>query len=296
MRKLGILLFSALAVMSTAVSAQEGQSNIELPKAGDIAVGIEASPILDFVGNMFNGTVGQQSNSRWAKQNYTLHGRYFLADDLAVRAHLRLNSADNKTIERHFVVDQAALIKNPLSQDKVEDKKVSYNNEWGLAVGAQQFRGQGRLRGFYGADLGYTYESSSTFYYFGNKMTELNPTPTTHTGWFGANPNERTISQQNSGEHKLGVMAFAGAEYYFMSRACIGFEVGLSLYGAFGTRSLTKTEKMVGTRYVIEEHEGAPANSFFRFGTNPSAGGGLAGSAGHLAGTGFGNFYLMFHF
>ena len=153
MRKLGILLFSALAAMSTAVSAQEGQSNIELPKAGDIAVGIEASPILDFVGNMFNGTVGQQSNSHWGNQDYTLHGRYFLADDLAVRAHLRLNSSDNKKIERKFIQDDAALAKNPLSQDKVEDKKVSYKNEWGLAVGAQQFRGQGRLRGFYGADL-----------------------------------------------------------------------------------------------------------------------------------------------
>ena len=295
MRKLGILLFSALAAMSTVVSAQEGQSNIELPKAGDIAVGIEASPILDFVGNMFNGTAGQTSNSHWGNQNYTLHGRYFLADDLAVRAHLRLNSKDNKKIERKFIEDQAALAKNPLSQDKVEDKKVSYNNEWGLAVGAQQFRGQGRLRGFYGADLGYTYQSSSEFYYYGNKMTEFNPLPETST-LSGISNGERTISQQNSGEHKLGVMAFAGAEYYFMSRACIGFEVGLSLYGGFGTRSLKKTEKMVGTRYVIEEHEDAPKNSFFRFGTNPGAGGGLAGSAGHLAGTGFGNFYLMFHF
>ena len=286
MKKLGVLLFTALAAVAGSVSAQEGQSRLEVAKAGDIAVGIEASPVLDFIGNMFNGNTNNASDLRWGKQDYTLHGRYFIADNAAVRLHLRFNPGDNKTIEREFIKDDAARTLNPLSNDKVEDKKVSYYNSWKVGAGFQQFRGQGRLRGFYGGDLYYHYYSSSEYFYYGNKMNEFNNAPTS-ASWV-SNNSLRTISDVKSGEHMMGLVAFTGAEFYFMSRACIGFEVGLALQGSFGTRSLVKQEKMVGTQYTTIENEGEPEKSTFRFGSNVEKKG--------LAGTEYGNFYLMVHF
>ena len=286
MKRLGLFLFSAFTALAGTVCAQDEQKSIDGAKAGDFAVGIEASPVLDFVGNMFNGNPDNASAKRWDKQDYTLHGRYFIADDAAVRLHLRFNPKDNKTIEREFIKDDAARTLNPLSNDKVEDKHVSYQNDWKIGAGYQMFRGQGRLRGFGGGDLFYRYHSASNYYYYGNKMNEFNSAPTS-AGWVSDN-SKRTISDVHSGTHSLGLVAFTGAEFYFISHACIGFEVGLAIQGSFGTRSLKTEETMVGSQYTKIETQGAPSNSTFRIGTNSEKNG--------LAGTGYGNFYLMFHF
>ena len=285
MKRIAVLLSSCVLAVSAAF-AQEETTQKFYPAAGDFGVGIEASPILDFVGNMFNGNTNNASDSRWKNQDYTLHGRYFLTSDDAVRLHLRFNPGDNKTISRRFITDQAARTLNPLSNDKVEDKRVDWNNDWRIAAGYQHFRGTGRLRGFVGGDVFYRYFKSSSEFYYGNKMNEFNNAPTS-ASWV-SNNSLRTISDVKSGEHMMGLVAFTGAEFYFMSRACIGFEVGLALQGSFGTRSLVKQEKMVGTQYTIIENEGAPGKSTFRFGSNVEKKG--------LAGTGYGNFYLMFHF
>ncbi len=294
------LLLSACAFSVSAALAQDGTKTIEYPAAGTFAVGIEASPILDFVGNMFNGNPDNASASRWAKGDYTLHGRYFLTDNTAVRLHLRFNPEDNKTVTRKFVKDDAATTLNPLSNDKVEDKQVAWKNDWRIAAGYQMFRGSGRLRGFYGGDVYYRYEKETKSYYYGNIMNSFNATPTTttdfQTGTVGT-PTDRTLNEYGGGKHSLGLIGFTGAEYYFISNACIGFEVGLVLQGSIATRGKSISEKMVGAEHVTMEEETAPSNALFHFGTNagkrdlkdPSGKGGLAG-------TGYGNFYIMFHF
>ena len=298
MKRIAVLLSSCVLAVSAAF-AQEETTQKFYPAAGDFGVGIEASPILDFVGNMFNGNTNNASDSRWKNQDYTLHGRYFLTNDDAVRLHLRFNPNDNKTISRRFITDQAARTLNPLSNDKVEDKRVDWNNDWRIAAGYQHFRGTGRLRGFVGGDVFYRYFKSSSEFYYGNKMNEFNSSPLS-ANWGGtgeAAKSERPISTYGSGNHSLGLVAFTGAEYYFYQNMCLGFEVGLALQGSFGTRTKTTTEKMVGSQYMKIENEGAPADSFFHFGTNPGKKGmGAPSGAKGLAGTGYGNFYLVFHF
>lgn len=303
MKRIAVLLSSCVLAVSAAF-AQEETTQKFYPAAGDFGVGIEASPILDFVGNMFNGNTNNASDSRWKNQDYTLHGRYFLTNDDAVRLHLRFNPGDNKTILRNFVDDQAAKTLNPLSNDKVEDKAVVWKNDWRISAGYQHFRGTGRLRGFVGGDVFYRYLKNSQEYYYGNKMNEFNSSPTSSTWDLDAlkatgtsSQSERTLSNYGSGNHSLGLVAFTGAEYYFYQNMCLGFEVGLAMQGSFGTRTKTTTEKMVGSQYMKIENEGAPADSFFHFGTNPGKKGmGAPSGAKGLAGTGYGNFYLVFHF
>ncbi len=293
------LLLSACAFAVSAAVAQDGTRTLEYPSAGSFAVGIEASPILDFVGNMFNGNTDNASASRWDKSDYTIHGRYFLTDNSAVRLHLRFNPSDNKTVTTKFIQDDAAKTLNPLSNDKVEDKKVEWKNDWRVAAGYQMFRGRGPLRGFFGGDVFYRYEKSLTNYYYGNKMNSFNSSPTT---WDytanAANPAaERTLNNYGGGKHSLGLIGFTGAEYYFISNACVGFEVGLILQGSITTRGKSISEKMLGADRITIENETAPDSNFFHFGTNAGKKdlGGSTGKAG-LAGTGFGNFYIMFHF
>ena len=300
MKRIAVLLSSCVLAVSAAF-AQEGTTEKLYPSAGALGVGIEASPILDFVGNMFNGNTDNASDSRWSKQDYTLHGRYFLTDDDAVRVHLRFNPGDNKTIERRFITDQAARTINPLSNDKVEDKRVSWKNDWRISAGYQHFRGTGRLRGFFGGDVFYRYFKESKEFYYGNKMNEFNASPLS-AKWGGSGEESmatRPISEYGSGNHSLGLVAFTGAEYYFYQNMSLGFEVGLAIQGSFGTRSKITSEKMVGTQHTTIENEGAPDKSTFHIGTNPGKKGkGLGAPMGNggLAGTGYGNFYFIFHF
>lgn len=289
-------LFLACTFAVGTVLAQEDVKTAYYPTAGDYAVGIEASPVLDFIGNMFNGTNNQASDSRWDKSDYTLHGRYFLTDNSALRLHLRFNPNKFKTIERNFVTDDAAKTLNPLTTDKVEDKKVTRKNDWRIAVGYQQFRGSSRFRGFYGGDLFYRYERTFNSYYYGNIMNEFNTAPTT-TPAFSPAAN-RVLKSSTGGQHTVGAVGFTGVEFYYMKHACIGFEVGLVLQGTLATRGWELKERMVGSLHEQFEAETTPPEASFHIGTNfgkDDRMGGSTGKAG-LAGTGYGNFYLMFHF
>lgn len=293
------LFLSACVFAVGAATAQESAKTVEYPSAGSFGVGIEASPILDFVGNMFNGTADQESSSRWDKGDYTIHGRYFLTDNSAVRVHLRFNPNENKKVTTKFVQDDAAKALNPLSNDKVEDKMVEWKSDWRIAAGYQMFRGNGPLKGFYGGDVFYRYQKESTNYYYGNTMNSANIAPTTTNFVTGtaANLSERVQNNYKSGVHSLGLIGFTGAEYYFMSNACVGFEVGVILQGSISTRGREISEKISGGERITTENESAPSGNFFHFGTNAGKKNlGNPNGNGGLAGTGFGNFYIMFHF
>jgi hypothetical protein len=291
MRRGLILLGFSLMLMGGAIAQDEQVTKTYGPKAGQFAVGIEASPVLDFIGNMFAKTNKNESRKWWKdNQDYTLHGRYFLTDNSAVRLHIRFNNAIYKDVEKKFTVDDAAKTKNPLSTAKVEDKKVVWNNDWRVAAGYQQFRGAGRLKGFYGGDVFYRYQRTFTNNYYGNKMNAFNPAP---SNALGETAGDRTLKSVGSGQHSLGLMGFTGVEFYFMQNACIGFELGLVLQGTYSTRGYVTKERVFADKVEQYTEESALSNNSFHFGTNPNTDPIPTGLYEKLA---YGNFYLMFHF
>ncbi len=244
MRKTIITISAIFATF--AVFAQDEtpkQEKVFFPVAGEIAVGLDGGPVLDYLGNMFNGT---QDNILNLNDN-RLYFRYFLSDNSAVRAVLGINN--NTNVDRFYVRDDAAFFTDPLSQKQLEDVITMKNRDMMLRVGYQQFRGYKRLLGFFGADLGYRYQKNKTMFEYGNEMTTVNPTPTTNWG----NLSPRTLEQKNGTVNSLFLGAFTGAEYYFLPKMCVGAEFGLSYGANFEKQTYRKQELMVGTIHVEEE-------------------------------------------
>lgn len=248
------------------------QGSEYFPKAGDFGIGFDATPFLYYLGNAFNGT---EDNSLNLNDN-TLYFRYFLSDNSAARVALRINST--KEVDNSYVRDDAAFMEDPLSQNKVEDRAIYSRNNYELKLGYQVFRGENRLRGFFGADLFLRYSKENNEYEYGNQMTVLNPIPTSAFG-SGA---KRQLTRNYGSEFSVGVGAFTGAEYYFMSKACLGVELGLLYRQSFEGQSNESYETMVESIYVTGDREISPGDRDRHLQTSmPSA---------------YGNLYLMIHF
>jgi len=258
-------------------SLVSNNGNKYLPKAGDIAVGIDGDPIFTYVGNIFNGT---QNNKLNLKDDNTLYFRYYLKDDAAIRIRLRIASTSD--IDKYNVIDDAAKFVNPLSNKEVEDRRTIKSNDYELRVGYQQFRGYNRLQGFYGADLGFGYYKYNVKNEYGNKMNEVNPSPSTEIP--GIIAGDRVVEQVSNNPSKtISLGVFAGAEYYFMPKVCIGLEFGLSYGKTWFGQEYTKSEHMVGS--ILETHDKVdqPAGSSYR-------------SLNTVFPYSYGSFYFMIHF
>ena len=297
-------LISLLAVCALGVSfaaAQEGipvdeqEQMLEQPKrvistthpaAGTIGVGIEADPILDYIGNMFNNSSSNNSRSHWGRHTPTIYLRYFLKANAAVRVRLNFRTTSDTYIRQ--VADQAALVLDPLSNKQVEDKLTKTINNYTIGVGYQMFRGGDRLKGFYGADVFYGFSNENRTWAWGNKMNALNPNPLSTTDFENLSTPaaplaERDLTLTGSKAHTFGVNVFTGAEYYFIPQACIGFEVGVGLSGRVAGKGKRTFEKMAVNVYdeqVRTVEEGWASNVTFSTKVPVT----------------YGNFYFVFHF
>lgn len=268
---LGILVFASSAQNDSLVS-NVIENNKFLPKAGDIAIGVEADPFINFIGNMFNGTSGNTLNL----DNNTLYFRYYLSRSSAIR--LSLNIAARSDNDKFYVQDDAAVFADPLSNAQVEDRYISSDRNYNVRLGYQKFYNYNRFRAYYGGDLGYQYSRFKEEYQYGNSMTSLNPSPTTQWG----NLATRDLKVSNAAIHGIGLNAFVGAEYYFLPKISIGGELGLSYYYGFRGQSYKTQETMVLTQHVEQEVATSPGDISTSFNTDyPYY---------------FGNLYLMFHF
>jgi hypothetical protein len=270
-------------MLGFAAFAQEGSESPEpkasnngkqyLPQAGDFGVGIDGSPIFYYIGNMFNGTTNNSLNLN----DNTLYFRYFLADNAAVRARVRINSGS--TFDKFLVRDDAAFMVDPLSNKQLQDFRTFTSQDYQLSLGYQMFKGTNRLRGFYGADLGLGYSRNSTTYEYANQMTQANTAPT--TAIFG-NAASRTLIEKGSPLINVGLGVFTGGEYYIMPKFCIGAEMGFTYYYQYVGQAYRTQETMVLTQHVETETVlNSGGNSWNAWTTMPYM---------------YGSLYFMFHF
>jgi hypothetical protein len=269
-----LLCFVPAFAQDTEQPATTSKSGVAiLPAAGDIAIGADALPYLNYLGNIFNNT----ANNTLALGSNNLYFRYHLTDNSAVRAILSVVSTKN--ITRNYVQDDAAVLADPLTNAVVEDKSTTVVNGYALNVGYMMTRGTGRLQGFYGAQVGYGFNRTTMSYQYGNNITIANTAPTTFQWGRVA---ERKLEVDNGITQNLGLGIFAGVEYYFLPKICVGGEVALSYGYQWSSQSNSKNEKMIGGKIVEIDKQVSPGNKFFSLTTfRPATYGGL---------------YLMFHF
>ena len=283
----------AIAVLLGSTSfAQEMKSDMGedyLPAAGDWAIGIDATPFLNYVGNLIGGQDGNTAPG-WntLTTNQTITGKMFKEDNLAYRGSLRIGfgHASNSNMVNQ---DGAAAPVYPALATMVEDSWKSSFFNVGISAGLEKRRGFGRLQGYYGAEVGIGISSSSTTYDYGNAMST---TGATSTDWGVGNittdtyGNGARVTEEKSGMgFQIGARAFIGCEYFVLPRIAIGGEFGWGLgFQANGTSSTSMESTdgaSVGTQ-TIESDNG----SGFVLDTDSNTG--MFGPAGSLR--------MTFHF
>lgn len=279
MKKIGTIIFFFLFALSLSAQTDtvlRSKKGIPiLPKAGDWAIGADATPFLSYLGNAFNNSTSNDLDLG----NETLYFRYFLKDNAAVR--LLVGVDKYQSINRNFVRDDAAYFQNPLSLIQTEDKATTNSSQVNIDLGYQIFRGYGRLRGFYGGSLNYELSRYRQSYMYGNPITGTNPTP---TSYYSYNGGARLLESDNGYYHSLGLGLIAGAEYYIAPKIALGFELTARAYLSWKSEGNSQSELWNGSKVVTTDKESAPAGRT------------SAGVYTYQADNFNGSLYLMFHF
>jgi len=245
MQKRFLIVF--LSILATTASAQTLTSKNGtpiLPQEGDFAVGVDAIPFLEYLGNTFNGTQ-EQSGPFWSfpgnSPTMTLFGKYCASTDMFYRGRVRIGYG---TVSQDFLVaDKPADFDTILfNENLVTDQTKTNNFNVNLSGGMEFRRGHGRVQGYYGPEVWIGFGNSKSTFEFANPtdsdMTQSSFAIFNYTG----DPNaisgsgKRITEVKNGSMFTFGVRGFVGIEYFFMANASIGGEfgwgIGISTVGA----------------------------------------------------------------
>ena len=249
-----------------------------LPEAGDLAVGIDMVPFLNYLGNFANNSVNNSYNGNFLATPNTLFAKYFLDQDLAIRGRVMIMS--NNFQNKQYVVDDAALYNDPNSNDRVVDVMQTVSHDYMIGAGIEKRRGKGRLRGFFAGEINLMFGADKTMYTYGNNYSELNQDPTVYN--FGANDLgvDRLVENNDGTYFGVGLGAYLGVEYFIMPNICLGSEVGWQINYTENTQETSIIETWNGNEAEEITILNSPGNANFNYGfNNPTA-----------------SLYIMFHF
>lgn len=280
MKRYIILLAMCFAPIAIA-NAQEEPKKQYLPEQGDIAIGIDVAPLFKYVGNLFNNSTDNVIESLGGEPftedisgfniddiapDVSIMGKYMLTDNWGLRANIGLMIRSNTA--RRYVVDDAALIINPLSEDKLVDKRNIQRHGMSAMLGAEYHKGGRRVQGIFGGGLLVGFNKSVTNYTYANALTTINQYPS--SAWDTTDDNGyRTLKNKTASNVFFGIYGSVGVEWFVAPKVAIGAEVDLTLYYVRGGQEYAYSEgynrlsDKVDTRYDIE----SPGDSAFRFGT-----------------------------
>ena len=288
--KIRILLASACMMLAstTYVDAKKPEKNY-LPEAGDVTIGVNAVPFLNYLGNVFGKSDKNKINPEKIggvpavpgldNPTMSIFGKYFLTDQTALR--LNVGIGINSITQSGYVTDDAAAVNNPLSVAEVEDTYKYRNSGMSIAVGYEWRRGSKRLQGFWGGQAILAYSNSKHFFGYGNAITEINQDPSQYddfNNWdFSVTPptlenignNSRLLMQSDGRSWTYGLGGFVGVEYYIAPKISIGCEMSLNLLWTTGGKKYQKSERFNPDFNKVEENIRwtGKSDSGFRFGT-----------------------------
>lgn len=234
MRKLlSLLIIACLGFSVVAQNAEPADSKVPLtkrgykilPEKGDFALGIDAVPFFDYLGNMFNK---DHNSAPFADGfNGSIAGKYFIFSDMAIR--VRVNVDISEKDYKGVVANDAEIYSNPMNTEAtVIDYRTVNSQKFGLAAGWEYRRGYRRLQGVMGGELGGGIENRNVEYEYGNPITELNQHPSStnfddNITWAGG----RVLQKKSGLEWNAFIAGFIGAEYFIAPKLSIGGEFAL---------------------------------------------------------------------
>lgn len=255
---LSIILAAGVAVLS--LSAQETETKQYLPEEGDWAIGFDAKPVLNFVGNVFNGSTYNEFTPLGGEPSLlngptvSLMGKYMLTDELALKANVGVLVDNNKAA--YYVQDNAAAVLNPLSHAKVADIRNKRTTGVSLMAGAEYRVGKKRVQGVFGGGLLVGIEKSIINYSYGNSMTTINQKPTTTEKFkdIWSEDNYRLLKQYSgTPDFLVGLVGSAGVEFFVAPKIALGAEVSLCAAYTVTQQTYTISEGYNTSTEVIEK-------------------------------------------
>lgn len=274
-----IMLFAATFLVASVYGQNLRSKNGEriLPQAQDWSIGIDANPFFSYL----KGFIGQGNNATTPSFNYLLNnqmitGKYFVQSDMAIRASLRLGvRSNNQTV---MVGDRAATGTPtfPAVPGMVENEMESRGTTIGLSVGAEKRRGNTRLQGFYGGEIGFWTSGNRTEYNYGNALSTSSTNPVgvdAAADAFGTGANITTdtygntarITERDFGNtFQIGLRGFIGAEYFIFPKISIGGEFGwgLGFQSTNGAEVTTESIDAGVNSTGVQTIEGGNSNGF----------------------------------
>lgn len=253
------VILGTTSVFAQDLTSEKGESY--LPVAGDWAISVDASPILNYVGNFIGGN-GLNSAPTWnfLHPSSAIIGKYFVEDNMAYRG--GVNIMFGTMTERALVAKVGST-----TGEEVEDSKKTSGSAIYLTGGMEWRKGSTRLQGFYGAELGLGFGGGTKEEYtYGNAYDfTTNPTQT-----HGVDGTTDVLSTNTKGGIMFGLRGFIGAEYFVLPKLAIGGEFGWGL-GLQTTGEATVNMEQVnsaGTALEEKEYVVASKSSSMNVGTD----------------------------
>lgn len=222
-----------------------------LPQQGEMALGIDAMPVFGYFGDLFNGTVGNNTDFDFVNGLYnanTIYVKYYLEDQVAIRGAVRIGYEN--WIDKEFVtMDQQ--IPDPLVQ--VTDKNSFNSTNIGVGGDYLMYRGKGRVQGYFGGGAFVNYNTWKDSFTYGNPITTEFSSPTWYDFGLGAQVSggERILEQYSNNDFGITLRGVIGVEYFFAPKISVGGEMGLG-FTANKDGGYTTVERWTGTDIEVE--------------------------------------------
>lgn len=253
MKQFKLLVLAALTLVSVTARSQEKTEVQYTPKTGDYAISISGVPMSQYIGQFFNGALGNNL-AEFGGQAYiggdvntipfqkimplmSVSGKYFLDKETAIRVNLGL--IYQRTFTKTYANDDADHAINPFSQKKVIDTYLNKNTGLSLMAGLEKRAGKERLQGIYGAGLLFAVNNRIEKYTYGNAITDINQAPTESNGGTVAPAlngfvYNRALENYNFAPTlHAGIVTFVGVEYFIIPKMSVGGEVNFTALASF---------------------------------------------------------------
>lgn len=252
------LAFGVTSAFAQDLTSKKGEPI--LPEAGDWGLAIDATPFLNYAGNMFGKTANNVAPTwNFFTNAQTITGRYFKDASTVYRGSLRIGFGGNtvREMEADRTTPSNTVITFPSADAMKEDSWKHSTTTIGLAGGIEMRKGKTRLQGYYGGEAGIYFSNSKDKFTYGNALSapatgNTNPVLVNAADAFvGANNvsaatpiqgligDARVTERKNGSTVSFGVRGFIGAEYFVLPKMSIGGEFGWGL--GLSTQGKTST-------------------------------------------------------